>query len=206
LSGDGDRPGTPRETLRLVTLEDGIYCIGNKTATLDVINQLIENAHQKHSWHTDLCGYILKKDCPSCGMERVKVYKGNTPERNGTCMYAGVLMENFPGLPVEEEGRLGDPVLRENFIKRVFVYHHWRELLEQEVNLHKLMDSHAQYKFVLLSHDQNLARELGKRLAQASKQPIDETLGWYFTELMRIMKNLATCKNHVNVFSTCRAT
>jgi uncharacterized protein YbgA (DUF1722 family)/uncharacterized protein YbbK (DUF523 family) len=191
--------GTPRETLRLVMQEDGVHCVGNKTASLDVTKQLIDIAHQQESWHKDLCGYILKKDSPSCGMERVRVYKGDMAERNGTGLYAGILKENFPYLPVEEEGRLGDPVLRENFIKRVFVYRHWRDIESEGFTVQKLTDFHAQYKYVLLSHDQQRTRNLGARLAKASKEPIGEVLQWYFVELMTILEIKATRKNHVNV-------
>ena len=191
--------GTPRETLRLVMQEDGIHCVGNKTASLDVTRQLIDIAHQQESWHKDLCGYILKKDSPSCGMERVRVYKGDMPERNGTGLYAQVLKEKFPYLPVEEEGRLGDPVLRENFIKRVFVYRHWRDIESEGFTVQKLTDFHAQYKYVLLSHDQQQTRNLGARLANASKEPMSDVLQWYFAELMTILEIKATRKNHVNV-------
>ena len=191
--------GAPRESMRLIKMEDGIHCVGNRTPTLDVTQQLIDSAQQQISWHVNLCGYILKKDSPSCGMDRVRVYTGEMPERNGRGLYAQVLMENFPNLPVEEEGRLGDPVLRENFVKRVFVYRHWRDLDETGLNLHKLTDFHAQYKYVLLSHDQARTRGLGNRLANAGKQQIDEILHWYFPELMQILKICATRKNHVNV-------
>jgi uncharacterized protein YbgA (DUF1722 family)/uncharacterized protein YbbK (DUF523 family) len=191
--------GTPRETLRLVLQEDGVHCVGNKTKTLDVTQRMITNAQEQASWQRELCGYILKKDSPSCGMERVRVYRGEMPERNGIGLYAQVLMENFPNLPVEEEGRLGDPVLRENFIKRVFVFRHWKDLLAEGLTAHRLMDFHAQYKFILMSHDQNLARALGRRLAEASGEPLVETAQWYFADLMAIMKIRATRKNHVNV-------
>ena len=191
--------GTPRETLRLVMQEDGVHCVGNKTKSLDVTRQLTDIAQKQEFWHKDLCGYILKKDSPSCGMERVRVYKGDMPERNGTGIYAQVLKEKFPYLPVEEEGRLGDPVLRENFIKRVFIYRHWRDIEGGGFTVQKLTDFHAQYKYVLLSHDQQQTRNLGARLANASKEPIAEVLQWYFAELMMILEMKATRKNHVNV-------
>ncbi len=191
--------GTPRETIRLVQQDDEIRCVGTKTETLDVTDALKENAEQQANWHRDLCGYILKKDSPSCGMERVKVYKGSMPERIGAGIYARVLQDNFPLLPVEEEGRLGDPVLRENFIKRVFTFRHWRDLESEDIDMAKLTDFHAQYKYVLLSHDQQSTRDLGKRLADAAKEPIEQVQQWYFAELMRILKIKATRKNHVNV-------
>ena len=194
--------GTPRETLRLVNSADGARCVGNKTESLDVTQQLVEVADAQRSWQQDLCGYILKKDSPSCGMERVKVYPGtgpgSVPEKKGTGIYAAGLMRNFPNLPVEEEGRLGDPVLRENFIKRVFVYRHWRDVEATGWSQHKLTDFHSQYKYVLLSHDQQQSRELGKALAQAQGS-IEEVATWYFAELMRLLKIRASRKNHVNV-------
>jgi len=191
--------GTPRESLRLVRREDGIHCVGNRTPTLDVTTRLIESAQQQRSWHEELCGYILKKDSPSCGMERVRVYRNDMPERDGSGLYARVLMDNFPHLPVEEEGRLGDPVLRENFIKRVFVFRHWRDLAAEGFSMAGLTDFHAQYKYVLLSHHQQRTRDLGKRLANAAGEPIEQIAGWYFAELMAILRLRATRRNHVNV-------
>ena len=191
--------GTPRESLRLVMDEGVIRCVGNKTDDLDVTDRLRENAQQQASWHGDLCGYILKKDSPSCGMERVRVYRNNMPERVGSGIYARILMDSFPNLPVEEEGRLGDPVLRENFIKRVFVFQHWRQVEKQGLTMSRLTDFHAQYKYVLLSHDQQRTRNLGKRLALTDKRETPKFAQWYFTELMAILKIRATPKNHVNV-------
>ncbi len=191
--------GTPRETIRLVENNQEIRCVGTKTATLDVTDQLLDCGEAQRDWQQDLCGYILKKDSPSCGMERVKVYKGEMPDRVGVGLYARVLLANFPNLPVEEEGRLGDPVLRENFIKRVFVYRHWRDVVESGLNMKKLTDFHSQYKYVLLSHDQDSTRALGQRVANAASEDIHDVAAWYEAELMRILKIRATRKNHVNV-------
>ena len=80
----------------------------------------------------DLSGYVLKKDSPSCGMERVKVWTGEdgrAAERNGRGIFAAELLRQYPNLPVEEEGRLRDPALRENFVERVFAYRRLRTLL-----------------------------------------------------------------------------
>jgi len=191
--------GTPRETLRLVVSDGAVHCIGNKTETLNVTAQLQDIAEEQKPWHQQLCGYLLKKDSPSCGMERVRVYENDMPQRVGVGIYARVLQDNFPHLPVEEEGRLGDPVLRENFIKRVFVFRHWKDVNIDGLTMHKLTDFHAQYKYVLLSHDQHRTRNLGNRLAGAAKDPFNEVLSWYFPELMTILKIRASRKNHVNV-------
>jgi uncharacterized protein YbgA (DUF1722 family)/uncharacterized protein YbbK (DUF523 family) len=191
--------GTPRETLRLVERDGDIRCVGNKTATLDVTQALQDIAQEQKHWHQDLCGYILKKDSPSCGMERVKVYNSSMAERKGSGIYAQVLLDNFPHLPIEEEGRLGDAVLRENFLKRVFAYRHWRDVQDSGWSMHKLMDFHAQYKYVLLSHHQQRTRDLGKRLASVSNEPIEVVAAWYFAEWMSLLTIKATTRNHVNV-------
>lgn len=189
----------PRETLRLIAREGDVRCVGNKTESLDVTDALKEVAQQQKEWHQQLCGYILKKDSPSCGMERVKLYRGEMPERKGVGIYAAVLQENFPLLPIEEEGRLGDPVLRENFLKRVFAYKHWRDIESAGFSLHQLMHFHAQYKYVLLAHHQDRTRKLGARLAGCANEPIKGVVAWYFKEWMSILTICATTKNHVNV-------
>ena len=119
-------------------------------------------------------------------------------------LYAKVLMDNFPHLPVEEEGRLGDPVLRENFINRVFAYRYWLDLVESGVSMASLTDFHSQYKYVLLSHDQDRTRKLGGRLANAAQENIEDVQQWYFEEFMSVLKLKATRKNHVNVLEHLR--
>lgn len=193
--------GTPRETLRLVDRDGETHCIGNKTPGHEVTDELKNIAEEQREWHRDLCGYILKKGSPSCGMERVKIYSEKTgmPLDSGSGLYAEVLMKNFPLLPIEEEGRLGDPVLRENFIKRVFAYRHWRDLVEAGVSMQALTDFHSQYKYVLLSHHQDRCRKLGNWLANAASLPIEDATQQYFEEWMSILTLPATRRNHVNV-------
>lgn len=191
--------GTPRETIRLVQVSDDIRCVGTKSADLDVTDALKQTAQEQSDWHQDLCGYILKKDSPSCGMERVKVYHKNAPIKSGQGIYAAVLQQNFPFLPVEEEGRLGDAVLRENFIQRVFVYQHWRTLLAEGITTARLTDFHAQYKYALLSHQQQRTRNLGKWLADHAAKLDEAGIQHYFSELMTILKKPASRKNHMNV-------
>ena len=111
--------GEPRPTMHLIKKEDAVRCVVIKDPSHDVTDRLRDYAEQQH--HPDLCGYIVKKDSPSCGMERVKVFTNDIPHRDGVGIYAEVMMRNHPLLPVEEEGRLGDAGLRENFIQRVYV-------------------------------------------------------------------------------------
>lgn len=196
--------GVPRETIHLSDEGDAIRVVGTKNPTLDVTQKLIGIADEQKNWHAEICGYIVKKDSPSCGMERVKVYKKRHVERRGTGFYTKTLMENFPNLPVEEEGRLGDATLRENFIQRVFIYRRWKSLLASGLTWSGLTDFHARHKYILYSHDQQRARTLGQQLAGAHKLPIDEFAEQYVSELMGVLKKTATRANHVNVLQHIR--
>ena len=196
--------GVPRETIRLVEVEGNIEAIGNKSAGLNVTRELIRNAHDQRSWHQDIFGYIVKKDSPSCGMERVKVYRKDQPQRSGAGLYTKAMMQNFPALPVEEEGRLGDPVLRESFVKRVFIYKRWHEMIDTGLDWASLTDFHARHKLILYSHDQELGRKLGRELSTAHEHPIDEYAPRYLAEMMKILKIFAKRSNHVNVLEHVR--
>ncbi|TAA48346.1 YbgA family protein [Corallincola spongiicola] len=193
--------GIPRQTIRLSLQDDEVRCIGSKDPALDVTEKLYQSAEDQKHWHDELCGYILKKDSPSCGMERVRLYKGDTPDRVGVGLYAKRLMENFPNLPVEEEGRLGDPVLRENFIQRVFVYYRWRQMMLEPLTLDKLMQFHARHKFIFVSHDQNLASELGRWLSEQGKESLAAVSQAYLTKMMTLLKVRATRQNHANTLT-----
>ena len=188
----------PREPIRLVTLNDKVHCVGTRNPELDVTEDLYKSADEQQAWHRQLCGYILKKGSPSCGMERVRLYKEDIPDRIGVGLYAERLMQNFPNLPVEEEGRLEDPVLRENFIQRVYIYSRWQNLMEQAISMKNLTLFHAQHKYIYMSHDQSMARQLGSWLAESHKTDLDTLTTQYPLKMMTLLKRRATRKNHVN--------
>ncbi|HPE59842.1 MAG TPA: DUF523 and DUF1722 domain-containing protein [Thiolinea sp.] len=198
--------GVPRPTIQLVQAGDGVRCQGVRDASLDVTGPLVACAEAQLARVSELCGYVFKKDSPSCGMERVKVYgePNRPPARNGTGIYAAVLQQAFPWLPVEEEGRLGDPVLRENFIRRVFVLQRWFRLQQQGLTLAALTRFHARHKLILMSHDQNRARELGRSLARVRAGQLPAYAGEYRLQLMDILRIRATRGNHVNVLEHIR--
>ena len=151
-----------------------------------------------------LCGYILKKDSPSCGMERVKVYGGaGMPERNGTGIYASALREAFPNLPVEEEGRLHDPELRENFIERVFAYARLRALFRGRLSHGRIVAFHTAHKLQLMAHSPVAYRELGRSVAQVSRTPAAEFRERYATEFMAALARIATRGRNANVLHHC---
>ena len=194
----------PRETIRLVSIDGRAQAVGNKNSHLNFTRALIQSAEDQADWHAQIFGYIVKKDSPSCGMERVRLYRGDLPSRDGVGLYTETLMRNFPALPVEEEGRLGDPVLRESFVKRVIIYKRWHDLLEAGLDWPGLTDFHARHKLILYSHNQQLGRKLGRELAVARSQPIETYGAQYLAQLMAILKISAKRSNHVNVLEHIR--
>ncbi|PCI79927.1 MAG: hypothetical protein COB20_03785 [SAR86 cluster bacterium] len=192
--------GIPRKPIRLSRKgSDVIRCTPLGNPELDFTEALAKSADEKKQWHSSLCGYILKKDSPSCGMERVKIWDDAVPIREGVGIYAGKMMENFPYLPVEEEGRLGDAVPRENFIQRVFIMHRWKQLKEQGMTLNDLLKFHARHELIIMSRDQNGYCGLEQMLAAAHKDNVREVAEEYLLSLMRALKIPATRGNHVNV-------
>ncbi len=187
--------GVPRPTMRLIKKESVVRCVEIKDHSHDVTDRLRDYAEQQQ--HVDLCGYILKKDSPSCGMERVKVYAGEIPHREGVGIYAEVLMRNYPLLPVEEEGRLGDAGLRENFIQRVYVLYRWKRLLVEGLSVQSLTHFHARHKLIIMSHADY--RPLGQLLASATQANIVEIAEQYILQLMTLLKIVVKRSSHVNV-------
>ena len=192
--------GIPRKPIRLVRAERGeIRCVQIDDPTADHTQALRESLTRRRDWAASLCGYILKKDSPSCGMERVRVWRGEMPAREGSGIFADALMREFPWLPVEEEGRLGDSVLRENFIQRVFVLRRWFALLEAGLSAASLTRFHARHKLIVMSHDQTQYPALGRLLADAGKSDLEQVAGEYLRQLMAVLKVTATRGKHVNV-------
>ncbi|QPK64413.1 DUF1722 domain-containing protein [Methylomonas sp. LL1] len=191
--------GVPRPAVQLRRIGANIRVVGVKNHDLDVTEPLRQVGEQQRFWLEELCGYILKKDSPSCGMERVKVYQDEIPARNGVGVFADYLQQHYPTLPIEEEGRLGDPGLRENFIQRVFVRHRWQQLNARPLTAHALMTFHSRHKLIAMSHDQNLAKELGRLIADVRSDNIENIARRYVVDLMACLKIVASRGNHVNV-------
>jgi uncharacterized protein YbgA (DUF1722 family)/uncharacterized protein YbbK (DUF523 family) len=148
----------------------------------------------------DLCGYILKKDSPSCGMARVKVHRPRgMPERAGTGLFAAALREGLPSLPVEEEGRLCDPRLREHFVERVFAYRRLRTLFKGRWSVGDLLRFHAAHKLVLLAHDPATYASLGRLVARAKELSRTTLAADYERRFMEALAHPATPARHANV-------
>jgi uncharacterized protein YbgA (DUF1722 family)/uncharacterized protein YbbK (DUF523 family) len=192
--------GVPRKTLRLVEYADGVHAVGVMDDSLDVTERLNNYLPQVAPRLAGICGYILKKGSPSCGMERVKIYHPNgMPNSSGAGLYAQSLMAQYPLLPVEEEGRLNDPPLRENFITRVFVYHRWQHLQQDKLTAARLIDFHTRHKLLVMSHNQAAYRRLGQLVAGVGKSTVEALAADYIALLMETLKRRATPKSHTNV-------
>lgn len=196
--------GIPRPTIHLVKQEQAIRVVEVKNPEHDYTEPLSQYIHTVKPQLEQLCGYILKKDSPSCGMERVRVYRQDKPkappERNGSGIFAASLKVLFPLLPLEEEGRLCDPVLRENFIERVLIYYRWRKLESLGMTAARLVDFHSDHKYILMAHDQVLARELGQLVAQAgSTTDFPSLLQQYIALLMQTLGQRVSRGQHTNV-------
>ena len=192
--------GTPRPAIRLIASDTGVRAVGSRDSSLDVTDKLTSYSQSTFEKIKDFSGYILKRASPSCGMERVKVYnQKNMPDPIGSGIFAAKIMKQFPLLPIEEEGRLGDPNLRENFIQRVFIYHRWRTEYSSSLTIQKLTEFHARHKLIFMSHDQNQSRELGKMAALANKENLQSVADEYILLAMQTLKKVATRRNHVNV-------
>lgn len=192
--------GVPRPTIRQVEREGVLRVVGVKDPALDVTEALHNYTAAQTDAIAPLYGFIFKKDSPSCGMERVKIYNSKgMPENRGTGIFAAGIKARFANLPMEEEGRLGDARLRENFIQRVFIYHYWRTRVEPSLSVAALTGFHAILKLTLMSHDQTAARKLGKLAATARPDNLGPVASQYLADAMVTLKKVATTKNHVNV-------
>ncbi|MDP1521085.1 DUF523 and DUF1722 domain-containing protein [Porticoccus litoralis] len=192
--------GVPRPAIRLLATDRGIRAVGSRDSGLDVTDQLVGYSREQFPLIEQCSGMIVKRASPSCGMERVKVYNDkNMPHPEGSGVFAAAIMDKFPLLPMEEEGRLGDPGLRENFVQRVFIYHRWRTEYANELTVKKLTEFHARHKLIYMSHDQNRSRELGRIAASARNDNLEHVAAEYIALAMATLKKVASRKNHVNV-------
>lgn len=192
--------GVPRPTIRLARLDGAVRLTGSSDNGLDLTDVMNSWSLDAVGGMHDLSGFILKKDSPSCGMERVRVYDTRgTPSRDGVGLFAAALMQAMPWLPVEEEGRLNDPSLRENFIERVFTYYRWRQMMTSGLTVPALMDFHQRHKFILLAHDEEEFRRLGRLVAGVTRESLGETAGEYLVRMMTLLKSRTSRKRNTNV-------
>jgi uncharacterized protein YbgA (DUF1722 family)/uncharacterized protein YbbK (DUF523 family) len=193
--------GVPREPIHLLAEDDGVHLVGVKSGT-DHTAAMQKYAKRRLDAlaRLDLCGYILKKDSPSCGLMRVKVWSASgMPTKTGRGVFAAALVERFPHFPVEEEGRLSDPRLRENFIERVFAHARLKGLFSGRWTVGQLVAFHAAHKLLLLAHSPDAYQRLGRLVAGASRADRAALRQEYEAGFMDALAVLATRGRHVNV-------
>ena len=191
----------PRESMHLEGNPESPRLVTSRTKQ-DVTERMVRWAERRvvEIEEEDLCGFIFKSDSPSSGMERVRVYnEKGMPVKKGIGMFARIFMEHFPLLPVEDEGRLHDPELRENFIERIFILKRWREALTQKESRRIVVNFHTKHKLLILSHSPKHYQTMGKLVAKAKELPIRELYQQYQTILMEALQLKATPKKNTNV-------
>lgn len=193
--------GVPRESMHLEGDPRAPRLVTSRTKK-DVTEVMLAWAERRLAEldGENLCGFIFKSNSPSSGMERVKIFDHNgMPRKIGTGVFAGVFMRHFPLIPVEEEGRLHDPVLRENFIERIFVLKRWRNMIGSGATIGSLVDFHTRHKLLIMSHSPKHYSSLGKLVADPKALPREELYPQYQFLLMEALKLRATVKKNTNV-------
>jgi len=194
--------GVPRESMRLVGAVEN--------PRLLTIRSGIDHTERMEQWagskvkelaRENLCGFIFKSKSPSSGMERIRVYRPDNQGYAGTGpgIFARIFMEHFPLLPVEDDGRLHDIQLRENFIEQIFVYKRWRDLTEETFTRKDLIEFHTAHKLLLMAHSITHYREMGKLVARAKEYDPQEFARQYEQSLVSALRLKTTVKKHVNV-------
>lgn len=191
----------PRPTIRLVSNEERIALVETKNPENDHTDKMLTYSENKVNelQGERLCGYIVCAKSPTCGMERVKVYSKNSAAKEGIGLYTKTLMEKMPWLPVEEDGRLNDPVLKENFITRVYCLNDFYESMGGEATRGKIIEFHSRYKLTLMAHHPESYRSLGRLVADVANYEIEDFYNEYRLGLMKALQNRASRKNNTNV-------
>jgi len=194
---------TPRPALRLVKQGDEeIHLCFSKEGGEELTQQMNDWSAQRVKSLHHLCGYILCAKSPSCGMERVRVYEPDTNNNRkaGMGLFAEKLKAELPWLPVEEDGRLHDPALRENFVGRICALHEFNQMWQRGLTRAQLIAFHSRYKLLMLAHSQEKYRELGPFVASMSQWDSLEAFAFeYRNRMMELLSQPASRRNHTNV-------
>lgn len=193
--------GVPRESMRLVGNPENPRLITFKSKT-DHTAKMVRWARKRVRAleNENLCGFIFKSDSPSSGMVRVKVYNDKgMPHKVGVGIFAREFMNHFPSIPVEDDGRLNNPQIRENFIQQIFTMKGWRDIGMGRRTMGKLVEFHTRNKLLLLSHSQKHYRMMGKLVAQGKQLPLADLYRRYQNLLLEALKLKTTIKKNINV-------
>ena len=191
--------GIPRPPIHLTGDPLRPRAVGVQDPGLDVTAPLEHFAGQTARGLDDVSGYILKSRSPSCGMARVRLHGQHGGHRTAAGIHARVIMARLPNLPVEEEGRLNDPVLRENFINRVYAYRRWQDFRRQRLTAKGLVAFHAGHKYLVMAHSQAAYGRIGRLLSDLKGVQLAEVAQQYIDELMTALQRRVGRERHVNV-------
>lgn len=191
----------PRPAIRLISNEERIALVETKNPSKDHTHTMIAYSKAKVSEleTRQLCGYIVCSKSPTCGMERVKVYKTGGASNVGVGLYTSELMKQMPWLPVEEDGRLNDPVLKENFITRVYTLNDYHKSVGHRLSRGSIIAFHSRYKLTLMAHHPDSYKKLGRLVANIKNYDIEEFYQLYREGLMKAMTHRASRKSNTNV-------
>lgn len=191
--------GTPRETIHIAEIDGDHRVVGSKDESADHTEALFDYGLKIGELTKQMSGYILMKNSPSCGLYSAKVYrKGHPLPGKFAGMFVRGVQEINPLIPLEEEGRLNDPVLRENFVAAVFAWHDWRTSYLPNASRKALVEFHSRYKYLVMAHSQAAYKELGALVANLKGEQFDINSKAYINAFMAALKKPASRKGHVN--------
>lgn len=198
--------GVPRKTIRIVQDAEDVRLTDSDTQTADYTLAIRDYAQEVLAENPDMAGYILVKGSPSCGFERVKRYnlKANVIANDSRGVFTQALLDVDPLLPVEEDGRLHDHILRENFILRVYAYHEWKKFCQSDSGFHGLSQFWTRYKYQVMAHHIDSYKQLGRMLANAKSQPFGELRDAFGLVFMQALSRRPNVKSYTNVMTHLR--
>jgi len=193
--------GVPRPPIHLVGDASGVRALDVASHDNDFTERLAAYADTVVSLAPELCGYILVKGSPSCGIERVKRFNdnGHCIATDAQGIYARALSRVDPLLPLEDDGRLNDAGLRESFVTRAYAYHDWKQLLRQGLSAHRLVAFYSRYKYLVVAHDVASYQRLGPLVADAGKADLEQLAAEFIRQLMAALGHRTTRRSHSNV-------
>ncbi len=191
----------PRPAIQLRQVGDGIRLVENRHPHHDHTLTMTRYAESRVAQLCGLDGFVFKKGSPSCGMERVPLVINDQGmrQKSGTGLFSQAFQERWPEVPVEEEGRLQDPVLRENFFERVYAHQRWRLIADPQHNVAALIEFHARHKLMLLARSAEHYRRLGRLVAGTTRDQLPEVRRAYFRDFMQTLALRPNSGRVVNV-------
>ena len=191
----------PRPVIQLRNFDGEVRLVFSKNPETDLTNKMLSYAEQKFKTLPQLDGYIFKKDSPSCGVFKVAVKddKSGMRKRDGIGIFARAFKEKYPNVPVEDEGRLNDTGLRENFLERVYAHYRWRMIAQSQNPLRAFRDFHKNYKLILMAKNNVAYRKLGRLASSVKQDNFADVSEQYFSLFMQTMEKVPTQGHHINV-------